>query len=93
MPKLSLRIFKRISNNVYHYLTLNVRARKKINIPHINFVTENSQNSIALESNLNLLICLKKQLPCNFGINRSVESKCNGSSRDPKMWLTPTKNI
>ncbi len=40
MPKLSLGIFKRISNNVYHYLTLNVRIRTKNNIPHINFVSE-----------------------------------------------------
>ncbi len=48
MPKLSLGIFKRISNNVYHYLTLNVRIRTEINIPHINFVTENSQDSVAL---------------------------------------------
>jgi len=48
MPKLSLWIFKRIANNVYHYLTLNVRVQTEINIPHINFVAEKSPDSVAL---------------------------------------------
>jgi len=34
MPKLSLGIFKRISNNVYHYLTPNVRIRTKKYSPY-----------------------------------------------------------
>jgi len=33
---------------MYHLLTANVRNRTKINIPNINFVTENSQESVAL---------------------------------------------
>lgn len=48
MPKLSLGIFKRISNKMYHYLTLNVRFRTEKNIPHINFIAENNPDSVAL---------------------------------------------
>jgi len=33
---------------MYHLVTDNVLTRTEINIPHINFVTENSQDSIAL---------------------------------------------
>jgi len=48
MPKLSLEIFRCFSNNLYHFLTDNVSERTKINILHINFVTEESQDSVAL---------------------------------------------
>jgi len=33
---------------MYHFLTVSVRIRTEDNIPHINFVTENSQDSVAL---------------------------------------------
>jgi hypothetical protein len=47
MPKFSKGIFKRILKNAYHFLTVNVRIRTEINIPPINFVTENSSDSVA----------------------------------------------
>ena len=37
-----------MKHTLYHLLTVNVRTRTDINIPHINFVTENSQDSVAL---------------------------------------------
>jgi hypothetical protein len=40
-------------NNVYDYLTLNVHVRAENNIPHINFMKENSQDSVALKFKLN----------------------------------------
>jgi hypothetical protein len=33
---------------MYHYLTLNVRILTENNIPNINFVKENRQDSVAL---------------------------------------------
>jgi len=38
--------------HMYDFLPLNVLTLTEINIPYINFMTENSQDSIALKSNL-----------------------------------------
>jgi hypothetical protein len=46
---------------MYHLLTVNVRTRTEINIPHINFVSDNSQDSLVLLSSLNLLSYMIKQ--------------------------------
>jgi hypothetical protein len=46
--KISLGIFKRISIDVYHYLTLNVRNRTKNNIPHIHFTKKHVRDSSGL---------------------------------------------
>jgi len=56
---------------MYHLLTVNVRYRTEINIPHIHFIKENSQDSVALQSSLELLFCMIKPFPSNFGINTS----------------------
>ena len=48
MPMLSYEVSNAYSTLYVHSRTVYVHTRTEINIPHINFVTENSQDSVAL---------------------------------------------
>ncbi len=58
--------------SMYRLLTVNVRTRTKINIPQINFIKENSQDSVAPQSSVELLFILIKPFPGNLGVEQGV---------------------